>query len=47
MRGNANYGEYVPGDRDQMKLSRNFLLTLVAFIVPGLYHEFYELYKSE
>ncbi len=47
MRGNATYGEYVPDDCDPMKLSRNFLLTLVAFIDPGLYHEFYELYKNE
>ena len=32
MQGNATYGEYVTDDCDPMRLSRNFLLTLVAFI---------------
>ena len=47
MRGNATYGDYVPDECVPMKLSRNFLLTLVAFIDPGLYHQFYESYKNE
>jgi len=47
MNGNALYGDYVPDNCDPMKLSREFLLTLVAYLDPSLYNNFYEIYKNE
>lgn len=47
MNGNVTYGDYVPYNCDPMKLWREFLLALVAFVDLGLYSNFYEIYKNE
>ena len=47
MNGNTTYGDYVPDIWDAMKLSRDFLLTLMTFIDQGLYNNFYDSYKNE
>ena len=36
MQGNEEYGKYVPDNCDPLKLSRNFLLTLIAYIDPNI-----------
>ena len=33
MNGNATYGDYVPDNWDPMKLSRDFLLTLILLLI--------------
>ena len=47
MTGNINYGDYVPDNCNPIKLSKEFLLTLVAFVDPQLYKSFYISYKEE
>ena len=47
MNGNDIYGDYVPDNCNPMKLSRDFLLTLVVFVDPNLYESFYKSYKEE
>ena len=47
MKGNATFGDFVPDHCDPMKLSKNFLLTLVAYVQPELYKQFYNSYKGE
>ena len=47
MNGNAAYGDYVPDNCNPFKLSKEFLLTLVAYVDPQLYAEFYNSYKEE
>jgi len=47
MNGNGSYGDYVPDGCEPMKLSKEFLLTLVSYIDPQLYKEFYDSYKEE
>ena len=40
-------GDYVPGNYDPMKLPLEFLLTVIAYVDPALYNNFYEIYKNE
>lgn len=47
MNGNAEYAHYVPDDCDPFKLSREFLLTLIAYVDPELYRNIYNEYKAE
>ena len=47
MIGNSAYALYTPDNINVEKLSRNFLLTLVAFIDPTLYKSFYSIYKQQ
>ena len=47
MLGNPAYALYTPDNINMEKLSRNFLLTLVAFIDPNLYRSFYSIYKQQ
>ena len=47
MQGNAIYGDYVPDGCNPLKLSKDFLLTLVAYVDPSLYKDFYVSYKEE
>ena len=47
MIGNLAYALYTPDNINVEKLSRNFLLTLVAFIDPNLYRSFYSIYKQQ
>ena len=47
MQGNALYRDYVPDKCDPIKLSKEFLLTLVAYVDPQLYKDFYNSYKEE
>ena len=47
MNGNEAYGDYVPNNCNPLKLSKEFLLTLVPYVYPQLYHEFYNSYKEE
>ena len=47
MLGNYKYALYTPDTVNVEKLSRNFLLTLVAYIDPDLYKSFYSIYKEQ
>jgi len=47
MIGNYRYALYTPDNVKAEKLSRNFLLTLVAYIDPDLYKSFYSIYKEQ
>lgn len=47
MKGNEEYGKYVPDNCDPLKLSRDFLLTLMAFVDPNLYKTIFAEYKTE
>ncbi len=47
MIGNYKYALYTPDTVKVEKLSRNFLLTLVAYIDPDLYKSFYSVYKEQ
>ena len=47
MIGNPAYALYTPDNVKVEKLSRNFLLTLVAYIDPNLYKSFYSIYKEQ
>ena len=47
MIGNYKYALYTPETVKVEKLSRNFLLTLVAYIDPDLYKSFYSVYKEQ
>lgn len=47
MIGNPVYGLYTPDNVNVEKLSRGFLLTLVAYIDPNLYKSFYSIYKEQ
>ena len=47
MLGNPAYALYTPDNVNVEKLSRDFLLTLVAFIDPNLYKSFYSIYKDQ
>jgi hypothetical protein len=47
MIGNPEYALYTPDNVNVEKLSRDFLLTLVAYIDPNLYKSFYSIYKEQ
>ena len=47
MNENALFRGYVPDNCDPMKLSREFLLTLVSYFDPTLYNNFFKIYKNE
>ena len=47
MIGNPAYAIYTPDNTNIEKLSRDFLLTLVAYIDPKLYKKFYSIYKEQ
>ena len=47
MIGNYKYALYTPDTVNAEKLSRNFLLTLIAYIDPDLYKSFYSVYKEQ
>ena len=47
MSGNSEYGQYVPDNCDPFKLSREFLLTLIAYVDSDLYKNIYNEYKAE
>lgn len=47
MMGNPTYALYTPDNTNIEKLSREFLLTLVAYIDPELYKNFYSIYKQQ
>lgn len=47
MQGNAEFGKYILDNCDPLKLTRNFLLTLIAYIDPNLYKDIFAEYKIE
>ena len=47
MDGNAEYEKYVPDNCEPIKLSREFLLTLIAYVDPELYKIIYNECKTE
>ena len=47
MSGNSEYSQYVPDNCDPFKLSREFLLTLIAYVDSDLYKNIYNEYKAE
>lgn len=47
MLSNPAYALYTPDNVNVQKLSRDFLLTLVAFIDPNLYKSFYSINKDQ
>ena len=47
MQGNEEYGKYVPDNCDPLALSRDFLLTLIAYVDPNLYKNIFAEYKIE
>ena len=47
MQGNEEYGKYIPDNCDPLKLSRDFLLTLIAYVDPNLYKNIFAEYKIE
>ena len=47
MMGNQEYAFYTPNNTNIEKLSREFLLTLVAYVDPQLYKTFYLIYKEQ
>ena len=47
MLSNPAYALYKPDNTNIEKLSREFLLTLVAYVDPNLYKSFYSIYKEQ
>lgn len=46
MKGNSNYSLYTPDHINPMRYSKNFLINLIAYVDPKLFHELYTVHKA-